>query len=322
MQPLVSIITPSYNKQQFILETINSVINQTYQNWELILVDDMSSDETIIVAKQFSEKDNRIKIFVNEKNKGANYCRNFGLKQAQGEYVIFLDADDLLGKTCLENRVKKAQENSDKNLWVFAMGVFKKEIGDDNSKWQPTSRQPLQDFLQHKLPWSILQPLWKRSFLVELNGFDETFERLQDVELHTRALLHSSIKWYQFSEIMDCYYRIDEERKNFNSYQFLKRWINSSVLYCNKFEKIVSSSDKKYLFGTVLKTYFQLIYNYRLLKITQQQFEELKQKLLSCELCKELSATKKMLFNAFYFYHSKCPRVPGINFLFEKLIVL
>ena len=105
MQPLVSIITPMYNNESVIEETINSVLSQTYSNWELILVDDASSDQTINKAKTLINGDRRIKLFKHIKNKGAAEARNFGTKMANGVYIAFLDSDDLWKENKLELQI-------------------------------------------------------------------------------------------------------------------------------------------------------------------------------------------------------------------------
>ena len=90
---LVSIIMPSWNTGQFIAESIQSVLNQTYSNWELLIVDDCSNDNTDDIVLSFT--DQRIKYLKNEKNCGAALARNRAIKEAQGEWIAFLDSDDL-----------------------------------------------------------------------------------------------------------------------------------------------------------------------------------------------------------------------------------
>ena len=111
MQPLVSIVTPMYNNANVIIETITSVINQTYSNWELLLIDDASSDETIAILKPFKESDSRIKLFQHNQNKGAAEARNLGTKMATGNYIAFLDADDLWKENKLELQVSQLINN-------------------------------------------------------------------------------------------------------------------------------------------------------------------------------------------------------------------
>lgn len=95
MNSKVSIVTPTYNSEQFIAETINSIIDQTYTNWELILVDDCSTDTTLKIIQPFLEQNPNIRVLKNATNQGAAISRNKGIKNATGDYIAFLDADDL-----------------------------------------------------------------------------------------------------------------------------------------------------------------------------------------------------------------------------------
>ena len=110
-QGLVSIITPSYNTANFIGETIESVLNQTYANWEMIIVDDCSKDNTDEVVKPYL-KDKRIKYLKNKKNSGAAISRNRALREAKGQYIAFLDSDDLWEKDKLKKQIKFMEDNN------------------------------------------------------------------------------------------------------------------------------------------------------------------------------------------------------------------
>lgn len=109
--PLVSIITPSFNSEKFIVETILSVQNQTYKNWEMIIVDDCSTDKTVSVIEEFVRKDNRIHFFQLEKNSGAGIAREMALSKASGDYISFLDADDLWKPLKLEKQLQFLKDN-------------------------------------------------------------------------------------------------------------------------------------------------------------------------------------------------------------------
>lgn len=111
MDELISIITPSFNSGKYISETIQSVLNQTYTNWEMIIVDDLSTDNTIEIVEEFSLKDNRIKLFELEKNSGTGIARNFGLNKSKGRYIAFLDADDLWKQEKLEIQIAFLKTN-------------------------------------------------------------------------------------------------------------------------------------------------------------------------------------------------------------------
>ena len=104
MKPLVSIVIPAYNAAGFLRETIGSVISQTYPNWELIIIDDGSTDTTADIAKSYVGKDNRIRYTYQINQKMAS-ARNAGIRQARGKYVAFLDADNLFLKNKLEDQV-------------------------------------------------------------------------------------------------------------------------------------------------------------------------------------------------------------------------
>ena len=110
MAELVSIIMPSYNTGKYIAETIRSVLAQTYANWELIIVDDCSSDNTDAVARQFLS-DERIRYIKNEKNGGAALSRNRALREAKGKWIAFLDSDDLWESDKLQKQIAFMKDN-------------------------------------------------------------------------------------------------------------------------------------------------------------------------------------------------------------------
>lgn len=93
--PLVSIITPSFNSEKFIAETIKSIQNQTYSNWEMIIMDDCSTDNSFSIIKEMALNDNRIQFFRLEKNSGTGIARNLALSKSKGKYIAFVDSDDL-----------------------------------------------------------------------------------------------------------------------------------------------------------------------------------------------------------------------------------
>lgn len=128
MKPLVSIIMPLYNSEEFISETINSVLNQTYNNWELIIIDDCSIDSSAKIIKDFIKNDSRIKYLKNEKNSGPAFSRNKGIDIAKGKYISFLDSDDFWDVKKTEIQVQKME---DENLLItHGDYFFIKETGE------------------------------------------------------------------------------------------------------------------------------------------------------------------------------------------------
>lgn len=111
MKPIVSIITPTYNSADFLAETIEAIQAQTFADWELLITDDCSSDNTRELAQAYAEKDERIKLFVLEKNSGAGAARNNSLANAQGRYIAFCDSDDRWTADKLEKQIAFMQKH-------------------------------------------------------------------------------------------------------------------------------------------------------------------------------------------------------------------
>jgi teichuronic acid biosynthesis glycosyltransferase TuaG len=112
MNNLVSIITPTYNCGKYIFDTIESVINQSYLEWEMIIIDDCSTDNTKDIVSQFVKADSRIKYYLLETNQGAAIARNFGLAHSNGKYIAFLDSDDLWMPEKLTKQINFMEQNN------------------------------------------------------------------------------------------------------------------------------------------------------------------------------------------------------------------
>lgn len=108
---LVSIITPLYNAEKFVSETIESVLNQTYENWEMIIVDDCSRDSGPEIVREYQKKDKRIKLIQLEKNSGSAFARNKAIEESKGRYIAFLDSDDLWHPEKLEKQISFMKRN-------------------------------------------------------------------------------------------------------------------------------------------------------------------------------------------------------------------
>lgn len=125
---LVSIIMPSYNSEKFIFNSINSVIRQSYENWELIIVDDCSTDKTVEIIGDFN--DVRIRCLRNGQNSGAAVSRNYALREAKGKWIAFLDSDDLWHPEKLERQIRFMKEN----CYAFSFTDYRIQL---NGKWLP-----------------------------------------------------------------------------------------------------------------------------------------------------------------------------------------
>ena len=110
MVPKISIIMPNFNSEKFIKSTLRSIINQTFRQWELIIVDDNSNKNTIKILKNLKNK--KIKVIFLKKNKGAGYCRNLAIKNSSGKYLAFIDSDDIWKSKKLSSQFNFMRKNN------------------------------------------------------------------------------------------------------------------------------------------------------------------------------------------------------------------
>lgn len=112
-QPFITVVMPNYNGHRFVDQAIDSVLSQTYKNFELLVVDDCSKDDSLSLIQQKAQSDNRIRVIALEHNAGVANARNVGIKEAKGEYIALLDNDDLWTKDKLERQLALAQKGAD-----------------------------------------------------------------------------------------------------------------------------------------------------------------------------------------------------------------
>lgn len=250
-KPLVSIIIPSFNRQNLIGETLDSVLAQTYQNWECIVVDDGSTDNTIEVVDFYASRDSRIKCYQRDREpKGGSVCRNIGLNISEGEYIIFLDSDDLLHNTCLESRIYKFNLYPTKDFLIFQSKDFYVKIGDNNTIWNiDKEEEDLIRFLRFDIVWSISGPIWKKDALMKINGFTDYLRSWQDWEIHVRALSNGLSYKKFFNENPDVYIRREREHSvgiesmslahHGAHSRFVENLINYPILKSEKYREIL-----------------------------------------------------------------------------------
>ena len=189
--PVVSIITPSYNRADLVEETARSIYAQRYPHWEWVIVDDGSTDGSWEILEGFAATDDRVRIFRrHRKPKGACACRNIAVERSTGEYLIFLDTDDVLAEHCLEQRVASMQQVPDMDFIIFPMLMFKRERHDMNLLWNIDKDG---DDIERLLFGDGVCPgtgtIWKKESFVRIGMWKEDLGMWQDVELHLRSML-------------------------------------------------------------------------------------------------------------------------------------
>lgn len=170
-QPLVSVLMTAYNREQLIAEAIESVLNSTYQNFELIVSDDASTDDTPNLVKKYAEKDSRIKVCVNDRNLGDYFNRNKAASFATGKYIKYLDSDDRLSPDGLQVMVEAMEGNPS-----AALGIVQFKNSNNVDEQYPVLISPEQAYLEHFYGKGILRfgptgTIIVRDILTEIGGF-------------------------------------------------------------------------------------------------------------------------------------------------------
>ncbi|NEV93946.1 glycosyltransferase family 2 protein [Psychroflexus sp. YR1-1] len=250
--PLVSIIIPTYNRAHLIEETLDSVLAQTYRNWECIIVDDGSSDNTDDVVGTYVKKGSRFRYYhrPEEHLPGGNGARNFGFKMSQSAFIIFLDSDDIIAKDCLDNRVKVLEINNlNMDMLISHSASFKNFIGDTNILWNKIDStdsylQLMIRFLNMDMPWSTNGVLWKKTFLNKIGLWEEDLWAWQDWDLHFRALAFKPKLCYNLKK-PDNFFRVGTTHFNIGKKYKSLNYIKSVEKALNNVSEIIFKLDTK-----------------------------------------------------------------------------
>lgn len=214
MRAFVSVLMTSYNRESFISEAIESVLRSTYQDFELIIVDDGSKDGTIEIARSYAEKDSRIRLIVNDTNLGDYPNRNRAAGFAKGDLIMFVDSDD----TIFPDGIQKCIETMEK-FQHASFGMYSHERGIE--PYLLKSSVALRLHLLDK-PFLSIGPggtIIRRAFFEQLHGYPEKYGPANDLYFNLKALCYSDIVMLPFSFFM---YRIHpgQERNNHLSYLY------------------------------------------------------------------------------------------------------
>lgn len=225
-QPLVSIIIPTYNRAHLIGETLDSVLAQTYQNWECIVVDDGSTDNTEELLNSYIAKDSRFQYYHRPQDRlaGGNAARNYGFEVSKGEYVNWFDSDDIMCNNKLQMQLD-ALAIFEHDFSVCQTLVFEGKISNilGLRHQHIISKDPLLDFVKGEIAFLTQSPLFKKSFLTKYNlKFSEDLKAAQEWEFFTRVLFYSPE--YHITEEPLVKIRKHNESISFNEDNNLRNW--------------------------------------------------------------------------------------------------
>jgi glycosyltransferase involved in cell wall biosynthesis len=203
--PLVSVVIPAYNIGQFLRETIASVVKQTYTNWECIVVDDGSTDNTSEVVGQFQIADERVK-YIRQENRGVSAARNIGIRNGQGAFILPLDGDDKIGTEYLDRAVNAILKDDSLKV-IYCDAAF---FGDVTGKWILPSYS-YRELLKENMIFSAA--LYRKSDFEAIGGYDESMKTgFEDWEFWI-SLLAGGASVYKIPQEL-FYYRSRKESRN------------------------------------------------------------------------------------------------------------
>ena len=294
MNAKISVIVPIYNQEKYLEECIESIINQTYHNLEIILVNDGSTDNSLEICKKYKKKDKRI-IIIDKENKGLSSSRNAGLRKATGDYIMFCDSDDYyLPDTCLLMEKEITEKDADyvigNYINCYEDGKFwKKPIFD--KKLYPNFKVEITDYTKsfYIMSSSVCNKIFRKSFL-DKNEFVFVEGLPAEDAIFTTACFVKSTKVYYIKDIIYAY-RQRNAGTSISTNNNVEYFIGISKAYYIIYHNFKYNKGNKFYQYFYLKSLFYIMYKF--IDSTQLTFEE-KEEVLSimrwfCRLSIELN---------------------------------
>lgn len=213
MPAKLSIAMPVFNHPEELKTMLDSILANTYQDWELLAIDDGSEQETLALLEQYAERDERIRFIKRDRQpKGAQTCRNMGLELAKGEYIIFFDSDDYLTPQCLEERVRTLDKQKEADFVVFPSGIYTenqfKAFAPMHTYGYAVRKDDVQGFLRRNLPFVVWNNIYRTSSLRKSGiQWDEKLQLLQDCDFNLQSI-HAGLKYVYAETVPHFGYRI------------------------------------------------------------------------------------------------------------------
>ena len=251
---MVSIVVPVFNNKILVAEMIECISCQTMTDWELILVDDGSDEDVIQMMLNYTHSCEKIYLLKRERlPKGAPTCRNMGLEEAKGEFVVFFDSDDLISATCLERRVDFMNSNLKIDFGVFKARSFHSSIDLENQQFSKSDysfelkfrpEDSFSNFLKGLYPFLVCTNIYRRKSLIENNiKWDENLNVLQDIDFNFQTLYKGLICRFDNFGDYDYYIRASHNENSISSNLTDDRKYDSAKYLIEKTFKIIDDSS-------------------------------------------------------------------------------
>ena len=257
--PLVSVVMPVFNGEKYLAEAIDSILVQTFTDFELIIVDDGSQDGSAEIIEVFTSRDDRIRLFRLEKNKGIRFARNVAVEECRGEYITFMDCDDV----SLPQRLQKQVDLLDSSCDIGAVGTYAKVVNADFQ--QMYDRKPPQHHALILLDQYIGDPfvhttlMMRRELHMEAGGYDLSLRHATDVDLMTRLMGRTL-----FANIAECLYIYRRHTSQATSRKTAARDRDSLLVRSRRLERLWGVAPRETLDRFVkLRPWYQLSWRER-----------------------------------------------------------
>jgi glycosyltransferase involved in cell wall biosynthesis len=274
--PKVSIIVPCYNQAQYLEDALQSILGQTCANWECIIVNDGSPDETERIAQKWVEKDPRF-VYLYKENGGLSSARNFGLIVAKGDYIQFLDCDDLIEVKKLEAQINHLEKNPDLNISVSGYRYFDCDrnniriLGRNNFIHEVVFNRydkDVKEVFNIQNPMVISAPLFRKKDIDMIGYFNEKLSGLEDWDFNFRCALHNfSFEHIGYSENTKTLIRLhnksmmSDSKKINEQVLIFKEYITKTSLYLSYFgNKMSEVKVKRHSIKSIIKQFIPPIF--------------------------------------------------------------
>lgn len=261
MKNFVSIIIPNYNRANLIGETLDSIVRQTYENWECIIVDDGSTDNSIEVIKTFVEKDDRFKLYLRPKDypKGANACRNIGLKKSIGDFIIFFDSDDLMMDNHIEKKLQTIIEG-DLDFVISKTTYFNNPENINPINYRDLDVLPISadHFIMKKINWLTLDVMIKKE-IAKMLSFTEKNQSAEEYNYFVKLVLLTENAIFLDKVLTLRRYHKDSYQVNLNSNKKIAQ--NQFHYYYDTYKETIdlniSKLSREFLISNAMTCFFK-----------------------------------------------------------------